>query len=291
MSLINEALKKAQRQRSLEAAPLSSAPSGVAAAAVATHERAATRRRPSLAPLWFGLGLLGLGAGATALIMHYGIGVGGGNPAPTPAPAQPVAPVQTAGLAATGTPAKPAAAAMPSSAPSPVSQPPPPSDGAGAVMENVAAVRMPPIARTVPAEAAMETSAPVSGTATPHAGAAARPAPASTPTRAATATPVVARSAPPATNGVPAPTTAVTPVAVSPVNDAAQRAEAIQEFLRSARLTGVRGQGAQARVLMNERVYRMNDVVAPDFGLRLSAVRTGLLVFTDAQGRTYEKTY
>ena len=158
-------------------------------------------------------------------------------------------------------------------------------------MENVAAVRMPPIARTVPAEAATETSAPVSGTATPHAGAAARPAPASTPTRAATATPVVARSAPPATNGVPAPTTAVTPVAVSPVNDAAQRAEAIQEFLRSARLTGVRGQGAQARVLMNERVYRMNDVVAPDFGLRLSAVRTGLLVFTDAQGRTYEKTY
>lgn len=272
MSLINEALKKAQRQRSLEAAPLSSAPSGVAAAAVATHERAATHRRPGLAPLWFGLGLLGLGAGATVLVMHYGIGAGGNS---SPPPAQPVAPVQSA-AATSPTPA-------PVAIPAPVAQPPPD----GSAMENETAVRMPPITRTVSAPA--EASAPAPSATATNAGAASRPAPAPTP--ASAATPVVAQSVPPATSERTASTTAVTPVAVSPIPDATRRVEAIHEFLRSARLTGVRGQGAQARVLMNERVYRMNDVVAPDFGLRLSAVRTGLLVFTDAQGRTYEKTY
>ncbi|TAG29711.1 MAG: hypothetical protein EAZ36_04000, partial [Verrucomicrobia bacterium] len=80
MSLINEALKKAQRQRSLDAAPLSSAPSGVAAAAVATHERAATHRRSGLAPLWFGLSILLLGASAAVLLMRYGFDA---SPAPS----------------------------------------------------------------------------------------------------------------------------------------------------------------------------------------------------------------
>ena len=62
-------------------------------------------------------------------------------------------------------------------------------------------------------------------------------------------------------------------------------------FLSEARLAGVRGVDTQARVLMNERVFRLNDIVSPELGLRLSAVRPGLLVFTDAQGRTYEKPY
>ena len=72
MSLINEALKKAQRQRSLDSAPLSSAPSGVAAAAVTTHVRAASHKR-SNAPLWFGLGLGARGAGAPARGVRVGV--------------------------------------------------------------------------------------------------------------------------------------------------------------------------------------------------------------------------
>jgi hypothetical protein len=65
----------------------------------------------------------------------------------------------------------------------------------------------------------------------------------------------------------------------------------VYDFLNTLRITGVRGIDREARVLMNERVWRLNDVVSPDLGLRLSAVRPGLLVFTDAKGRTYEKSH
>ena len=53
----------------------------------------------------------------------------------------------------------------------------------------------------------------------------------------------------------------------------------------------MRGLDREARVLMNEKVYRLNDTVDTDLGLRLSGVRPGLLLFTDAQGRTYEKRH
>ena len=240
MSLINEALKKAQRQRSLDAAPLSSAPSGIAAAAVTTHERSATHRHRSNAPVWFGVGLLLLGAGATVLIMRYGF-----------APAAP-------GPVAASTSAPPAAAPAP--APAPVSLPPPAPEPI---------VTLPPIAPVAPPPAAV--------TARPAPAAPARPAPRLSP----------APEAAPAPDPSPAPV-AVVPVAAPAVEDHETQ---VKTFLASARLAGVRGQDAQARVLMNEKVYRLGNVVEPELGLRLSAVRAGLLVFTDAEGRTYEKPY
>ena len=221
MSLINEALKKAQRQRSLDAAPLSSAPSGIAAAAVTTHERAATHRHRSKAPVWFGVGLLLLGAGTTALIMRYGFAPAAPSTAATP-------------------PASPTPAAV--SAPVPVALPPAPEP----------LVTLPPIA-------------PI-----------AAPRPPVHPSSMAVA----------ATPPAPVPVEVV-PVA-APVGDHETR---IRGFLASTRLAGVRGQDAQARVLMNEKVYRLGDVVEAELGLRLSAVRAGLLVFTDAEGKTYEKAY
>ncbi|MCU0792404.1 MAG: hypothetical protein MUE42_06045 [Opitutaceae bacterium] len=243
MSLINEALKKAQRQRSLDAAPLSSAPSGVAAAAVTTHVAAATLKRRRHAPLWFGLALLTIGAVATALIMRYGF---------TPPPATPLAPAASAAL------------------PAPAAEP-------------AAPIAVAPVADTTPQIVLPSLAAPAPTA--PVAPAAARPvepAPATPP--APVATPVAA----------PAPAPSPAPLPVSPVvalPAPAESAARIYAFLNEARLTGVRGLDAQARVLMNERVYRLNDVVSPELGLRLSAVRPGLLVFTDAQGRTYEKPY
>ncbi|MBC8010568.1 MAG: hypothetical protein H7067_10785, partial [Burkholderiales bacterium] len=108
MSLINEALKKAQRQRSLDAAPLSSAPSGVAAAAVTTHERAASHRR-SYAPVWFGLGLLVLGVGATVVIMRYGITPGTPSPSSASVPPVSVLPATVSALPASVPPTTDAA--------------------------------------------------------------------------------------------------------------------------------------------------------------------------------------
>ena len=73
-------------------------------------------------------------------------------------------------------------------------------------------------------------------------------------------------------------------VPVAAVLTPAEREAKIYEFINTLRLTGVRGLDREARVLMNERVWRLNDMVSPDLGLRLSAVRPNLLVFTDAQG-------
>lgn len=251
MSLINEALKKAQRQRSLDNAPLSSAPSGVAAAAVTTHVATATRRR-SYAPVWFGLGLLVLGVGATFLIMRYGFGPTDRAPSAVsepavarsdlPAAAPAVAPSVVAPAAPAPTPAAEAPAAPFVSLPTFI--PPPPT---------------PP--------ASPEPSAPAVAVAVP-----------------------VAVSPPP-----PAPLAPVAvPVPVAPVPappTAAEREAQIYTFLNSLRLAGVRGVDREARVLMNERVWRLNDVVSPELGLRLSAVRPNLLVFTDTQGKTYEKPF
>jgi len=55
------------------------------------------------------------------------------------------------------------------------------------------------------------------------------------------------------------------------------------------RITGVRGTGSEARVLMNEKVYRINDLVDRELGLRLVEVTSGQLGFVDATGQKYRK--
>lgn len=229
MSLINEALKKAQRQRTLESAPLSCAPSGVAAAAVTTHVRAASHHR-TLAPLWFGLGLLATGAGATALILHYGV---------TPATKAPVASDKPTVTTPTSGPALPVKATPP---------------------EPLAAVTLPPL------------TAPHSAPASPP------PAPTTVNGPETPADPVIILAGPAAPSLPPAP---------APLDPTPR----IRSFLAAARITGVRGREDQARVLMNEKVFRLNDTVEQDLGLRLSGVRAGVLVFTDALGHHYEKKY
>lgn len=270
MSLINEALKKAQRQRSLDNAPLSSAPSGVAAAAVTTHVRAASHRR-SYAPVYFGLGLLVLGVVSTVLIMRYGLRSDSTAPVVEVPVRSPVAPVTTPVVVA---PVGPAAT----------------GSGEAAAASNVT-VSLPAISQVTKAS----TETPLSSSVSP---AATQPsAPPSTQPTLPLAAPSVAPAAAAATAlAAPVPPPSV-PVAVSPPPpkpagpSAAEREARAQEFINTLRLTGVRGLGAQARVLMNEKVYRLNDTVEPSIPLRLSAVRPGLLVFTDGKGRTYEKTY
>ncbi len=278
MSLINEALKKAQRQRSLDAAPLSSAPSGVAAAAVTTHVRAASHKR-SLAPLWFGFGLVALGATAAWLVLHYG---SGSSPAATQS-----APAKIA--AVTPSPVPAAAPATPPAPPQPA-----------VVAEQSSAAPM-VVLPTIPVIKPAEVPPPAAPSAAPLAtsGSAAKPAavPAPSPAVSTPTSSAPAISQPPAATvapssavaSSPAPSTPVVPVAA--VLTPAEREAKTYEFLTHLRLTGVRGLDREARVLMNERVWRLNDVVSPELGLRLSAIRPGLLVFTDAQGKTYEKPY
>ncbi len=292
MSLINEALKKAQRQRSLDTAPLSSAPSGVAAAAVTTHVRAASHKR-SHGALWFGLGLVTLGAAATVLVMRYGF-----DSAPaqstTSAPVKPLASVPTpaaapahpmpsqAATVAEPMPAAPMVVlpAIPGAKPSPSPAPAPtPAPGLVPVPATALQETKPASTPVVSSPAAGPISVPVAPTAptpvAPAAGVAVQPTPSAQPASAEAVSPAA-----------PAP---VVPVAA--VLTPAEREAKIYAFLTSLRLTGVRGVDRDARVLMNERVWRLNDTVSPELGLRLSAIRPNLLVFTDAQGKTYEKPY
>jgi len=62
-------------------------------------------------------------------------------------------------------------------------------------------------------------------------------------------------------------------------------------LINTLRITGIRGADRDARILMNERVWRLNDLVFPEYGLRITGVKPGLLIFTDAQGNTYEKPH
>ncbi len=59
------------------------------------------------------------------------------------------------------------------------------------------------------------------------------------------------------------------------------------------RITGVRTptNDAPGKVLMNERVYRVGDIVDYRLGLRLSDISPSRLVFIDADGVTYPRNY
>ncbi len=262
MSLINEALKKAQRERNLGATPTASAPSGIAAAAVTTHVRTASHRS-SNAPLWFGLGLLLLGGVVTAVVILFVLN-------PSPAPASSTATTQPAVAAAPQRPAPTPAAAPEIPLPTitvPSMSAPVAAAAAPTPAPVPAVVIAPPAPPPAPVPAAISTPAPP-------------PAPVAVATAKKAPAPAVAVS-------VVQPTPAPPPVAVSRVvvnNDAK-----VYAVLDKLRITGVRGTGIEARVLMNEKVYRINDLIDRELGLRLTEVSSSLLVFVDASGHKYQK--
>jgi hypothetical protein len=55
------------------------------------------------------------------------------------------------------------------------------------------------------------------------------------------------------------------------------------------RVAGVRALGEDSRVLINDRVYRVNDVIDRTLGVRLVRVEAGSLHFVDGRGITHVK--
>ncbi|MCB1103324.1 MAG: hypothetical protein KDK74_01225 [Cephaloticoccus sp.] len=82
-------------------------------------------------------------------------------------------------------------------------------------------------------------------------------------------------------------------VAVPPPATAepARADERIYAFIDNLQVMGVRSSGADSKVLMNDRVYRVNDLVDRTLALRLIQVGPDRLVFEDANGITYTKTF
>jgi len=227
MSLINEALKKAQRQRAAEASTAGDAES--APGRVAKRPQAMRAQTVIL-----------LAAAATVLIVFsVVVTVYWLNAAPEPKRiAAPVTPKPAPAAASDPRPIVVPAAASPAGA-APASTPP-------------AAVSLPAVATVTPTPTA---PTPVSTVATPA------PEPPST---TASAAPKLAPDAPD---------------------------PRIQSFVDTVRVTGIRSSGSDSKVLMNDRVYRVNDLVDRALGVKLIRVAPDTLTFADARGVTYTKSF
>jgi hypothetical protein len=91
-------------------------------------------------------------------------------------------------------------------------------------------------------------------------------------------------------------TTPVPPVPEGAATVGSSPAPAVRDprvaaFVDSVRVTGIRSSGSESRVLMNDRVYRVNDVVDRALGVRLTTVAADSLTFEDPNGVSYVKNF
>jgi hypothetical protein len=243
MSLINEALKKAQRQRNEEAQSLPPMPGGGPAPR--------RGRSGSNNTLLIGAGAFGLvviSVVATVFLVNR--------------------PVSKPPTVASATPAAPRAASVPANnaAPAPIVLAPVLKPAQPEIADK------PAVAAPAPAIADSKKSAPATITDNT------RP----TPAAASVATPPPKPAA-----DAPVSSTA----AADPMATVAKGDERVHAFVDAVRVTAIRPVGNESRVLMNERVYRVNDIVERNLGVKLIKVETDHLTFADPNGVTYVKYF
>jgi len=78
---------------------------------------------------------------------------------------------------------------------------------------------------------------------------------------------------------------------VSNVTQKSQANNAVLSYLERARVTGIRVSATDPKVLMNNRVYRLNEIVDRDLQLRIVAIAPRELQFEDPIGHVYRKTF
>jgi hypothetical protein len=247
MSLISDALKKAQRQRDEgtdQPAPAATDAAGTPAPRVARREKPTGFRSQML---------LVIGGGAAVVVV--GLVAGGlwlwqsSRKTETPAPKTEVAA------------AHPAPAVVPTA---------------------TAPANPPPAVETKPAPAPVQVTeapkpapvAPVVTAGTPQFTLPLTPAPTSVTTPAAT------------------PAVATPTVAVAPKSNERPKPPAhMVTIIENLRVAGIRAAGEDSKVLMNDRVYRLNDIVDHELGLKLTGVTPKSLTFEDDHGATYTRNF
>ena len=279
MSLITDALKKAQKLQTQQPEAPASAPMHAAPfPARTTHRDGAgmSFERMLLAAVTLVAVIVGTTAVAI-LLLRRGENTAIANP---PRPAPPAPAVAQARSQATPT--------APASHPAAPTAPP---AAAAAMMTAPAAAPSPAAVEPVPPPTTTPPGAHPSPA--PVAAAVYQPVPAA-------AAPMIAvdlaRAAGPASA---APTEAIpsqavhtgAPVAAPPRPVAPVRNAGILKYIENARVAGVRVAGDDSRVLMNDHVYRINDVVSTDLGLRLTGVGATALTFVDEHGLVYTKNF
>ena len=104
------------------------------------------------------------------------------------------------------------------------------------------------------------------------------------------AVPAPAREQAPAAAPTPTVATAA-PIEIPPITPVRQPELHIQLWVDAIHVTGVRYSGGENKVLMNDRVYRVNDIVDRALVLKLVKVEPELLTFTDPNGMVYTKSF
>ena len=301
MSLINDALKKAQKLQTQQPEDPAPAPMPAAQFAVRTARQPGTGmsfERMLLAVVTLVAVIVGMTAVAVLLLRREGNTIIAGPPRPGPsAPAVRQARSQATPTVPAGQPAVPPAASAaatpaitaPAAAPSPVST----AVSGAPVLSPAAAEPVPQPTITLRGANPPPVVAAVSQPAPAAAAAVFQPVPASG------AHVISIDLAGPTVPAFAAPTEAMPSAAVHPGRPAAApsqpgvpvRNAEILKFLENARVAGVRVAGDDSRVLMNDHVYRVNDVVSADLGLRLTGVGTTALAFVNENGLVYTKNF
>lgn len=247
MSLINEALKKAQRQRSGPTDPSGARPSNVPAAAPTPRLPARRHNHVSAQTVV----ILSIGAVLLFIVGVITTYIFFSADAPPPVIA---------------------------SAPRPVLQVP--------SAEAPAAVSSPP-AEMIPEP--MDPPAPEAPDTDPL------PVAPSSAARSPATDPVALEDVPveiPAPRAIvaeppPAPVQATEVPAGSPVKADPR----VYTFLSKIRVAGIRASETDPRVLMNDRMYRLNDLVDTELQLRLTGITSLALTFTDANEIVYTRNF
>ena len=233
MSLINDALKKAQRERTGGAPETTPVPGGGSRPPLEAQRRA--NRGPQLTLI--------AGGAIAGMVLAGGAVWFFRSPPPPTAPSTPVRAEASPAIAATAAPA----ATPPASIPAPVASQA--QSGPGPVLTP---------AESTPAKSSTSTEPTVSTAAR------------------AVATPShePMRANPPAPSAAPTLTLAK-----------------LAEIVDALRVTGIRPAGADSKVLLNDRVFRLGDVVDLAHGVRLTGATANSLTFSEPSGLVYTRNF
>lgn len=259
MSLINEALKKAQKERGAEVPPLAAMPSVGGESPQRISRRGKSSGFPPALLVGGGVLAIAVAMGGVFLLRKTPADQKPAILAEAPAPPQiPAAPRLTPSPPPLAT--VPASTIVPPVVTTPVQVP-----AATPRIELTAPAPAPVIMAVaeVPKPAAPTVAAPVT------------PAPAAAPLFTF---PVAAATAPELPKPEPAPKSGkLEPRAIN--------------FIESLRVAGIRASATDSKVLMNDRVYRLGTVVEHEMGLRLTGITSNSLTFEDERGGSYTRTF
>jgi hypothetical protein len=139
---------------------------------------------------------------------------------------------------------------------------------------------------------AKSAAAPAADSASPPATVPVIPAPAPVVVSRAPASPIAAT--PVITEPAASPADAASPSGQPVTTKRTKNADAdprIIAFVDAIRVTGIRSSGTDSKVLMNDKVFRVNDIVERMLNVRLTAVDTDSLTFVDENGVVYTKNF